>query len=92
MLHAPCPMPHVPGPMPLINIGWGKDISVKELALIIKDIVGFAGEIVFDTTRPDGTPRKLLDVGRMADLGWKAKINLEEGIKKTYSWYLEKSR
>jgi GDP-L-fucose synthase len=76
---------------PLINIGWGKDISVKELAMIIKDIVGFAGDIVFDTTKPDGTPRKLLDVARMAELGWKAKIPLKEGIEHTYSWYLGNS-
>jgi GDP-L-fucose synthase len=78
-----------PCPMPLINIGWGKDISIKELAVIIREIVGFPGEIVFDTTKPDGTPRKLLDVRRMAHLGWKAKITLKEGIKQTYGWYLE---
>jgi GDP-L-fucose synthase len=77
---------------PLINIGWGKDISIQELAMIIKDIVGFHGEIVFDTTKPDGTPRKLMDVARMALLGWKAKISLKDGIKQTYSWYLEESR
>ena len=74
--------------LPLINIGWGKDISIKELALIIKDIVGFQGDVVFDTTKPDGTPRKLLDVSRMAELGWRAKIPLKEGIEQTYSWYL----
>ena len=73
---------------PLINIGWGKDISIKELAVMIKDIVGFAGDIVFDTTKPDGTPRKLLDVARMAELGWKAKISIKEGIEQTYGWYL----
>jgi GDP-L-fucose synthase len=74
--------------LPVLNIGWGKDISVKELAMMIKDIVGFPGDIVFDTTKPDGTPRKLLDVTRMAELGWKAKIHLKDGIKQTYSWYL----
>ena len=77
---------------PLINIGWGKDISISELAMIIKDVVGFYGEIVFDTTKPDGTPRKLLDVARMTELGWKAKISLREGIRQTYSWYLGNSR
>ena len=76
---------------PLINIGWGKDISIKELSMMIKDIVGFTGDIVFDTTKPDGTPRKLLDVTRMAELGWKAKIPIKEGIEQTYSWYLGKS-
>jgi len=78
--------------LPLINIGWGKDVSVRELAMIIEDIVGFSGDIVFDTTKPDGTPRKLLDVANMAELGWKAKISLRDGIRQTYSWYLEKSR
>ena len=77
--------------MPLINIGWGKDISIKELAMMIKDIVGFAGDIAFDTTKPDGTPRKLLDVIRMAELGWKAKIPIKDGIEQTYRWYLGKS-
>jgi GDP-L-fucose synthase len=76
---------------PLVNIGWGKDISVKELAMIIKDIVGFAGDIVCDATKPDGTPRKLLDVSRMAELGWKAKIPLKDGLKQTYGWYLGNS-
>jgi GDP-L-fucose synthase len=77
--------------LPLLNIGWGKDISIKELAMIIKDIVGFPGDIVFDTTKPDGTPRKLLDVTKMAKLGWKSKIPLREGIEQTYGWYLENS-
>jgi GDP-L-fucose synthase len=78
--------------LPLINIGWGKDISIKELAMIIKDIVGFRDDIVFDTTKPDGTPRKLMDLARMAELGWTAKITLKEGIKETYGWYLENSQ
>ncbi len=73
-----------------INVGTGKDIKIKELALIIKEIVGFNGEIRHDTTKPDGTPRKLLDVGRISSLGWKARIDLKEGIKNTYQWYLEK--
>jgi len=78
--------------LPLINIGWGKDISIEELAILIKKTVGFDGDIVFDTTKPDGTPQKLLDVARMAELGWKAKITLKEGIRQVYGWYLENSR
>jgi GDP-L-fucose synthase len=71
----------------LINIGMGKDISIKELAGLVKEIVGFEGEIVFDTDKPDGTMQKLLDVSRMADLGWKAKMSLREGIEMTYEFY-----
>ena len=74
--------------LPLLNIGWGKDISIEELAVLIKKTVGFDGDIVFDTTKPDGTPQKLLDVARMTELGWKAKISLKDGIRQTYSWYL----
>jgi GDP-L-fucose synthase len=73
----------------LINIGKGKDISIKELAELIKEIVGFEGEIVFDAGKPDGTPQKLLDVSRMNKLGWKAKVSLSEGIKRTYFSYKE---
>ena len=71
----------------LINIGMGKDISIKELAGLIKEIVGFEGEIVFDADKPDGTMQKLLDVSRMAELGWKAKMSLREGIEMTYEFY-----
>jgi GDP-L-fucose synthase len=74
---------------PLINIGWGKDISIKELALLIKEIIGFEGEITFDTTKPDGTPRKLLDVSKISELGWRPKISLKEGLEGTYNWCLE---
>ncbi len=70
-----------------INVGTGKDISIKDLALTIKDIVGFKGELSFDTSKPDGTPRKLMDVSRMNELGWKAKTTLEEGIRESYTWY-----
>jgi GDP-L-fucose synthase len=76
--------------LPLLNIGWGKDISIEELAILIKKTVGFDGDVVFDTTKPDGTPRKLLDVARMAELGWKATISLKDGIRQVYRWYLEK--
>ena len=72
----------------LINIGSGREISIKELALLIKDIVGFKGEIIFDKTRPDGTLQKLLDVSRLTGLGWKPKISLKDGIRSTYDSYL----
>jgi GDP-L-fucose synthase len=67
-----------------INIGTGEDISVKDLALLIMDIVGYKGELKFNTTKPDGTPRKLMDVSRLHQLGWKHKITLKEGIEKVY--------
>ncbi len=72
-----------------INIGTGEDLSIAELAETIKNVVGFKGEIKYDSTKPDGTPRKLMDVSRLHDLGWKHKTSLEEGIKKTYKWFLE---
>lgn len=72
-----------------VNIGTGKDISIKELAKIIKEIIGFKGAIKWDTTKPDGTPRKLLDVTRLHNLTWRHKIDLEEGIKNTYEWFLQ---
>lgn len=72
-----------------LNIGTGEDITISELAELIKSIVGFEGKITYDTSKPDGTPRKLLDVTRIHKLGWKHKTGLEEGIKKTYNWYLE---
>ena len=75
---------------PLINIGWGKDISIKELALIIKEIVGFKGDLEFDSSKPDRTPRKLLDSSKLGTLGWSPKMSLREGIKRTYEWCLQK--
>ena len=71
----------------LINIGMGKDTTIKELAELVKEIVGFDGKIVFDTGKPDGTPQKLLDTSRMDELGWKAKVSLREGIGRTYQFY-----
>lgn len=68
----------------LVNIGIGEDISILELAQLVKKIVGFEGDILTDTTKPDGTPRKLMDVSKLSNLGWKAKITLEEGIQKVY--------
>jgi GDP-L-fucose synthase len=73
----------------LYNIGTGKDLTIKELAALIQRIVGHTGEIIWDSTKPDGTPRKLMDVSKMTKAGWKAKIGLEEGIKATYNWFLE---
>ena len=71
----------------LVNIGIGEDISIKELAETIKQIVGFDGELVFDSTKPDGTPRKLLDVSKLNHLGWKPTISFHEGIRKVYAEY-----
>ena len=76
----------------IINLGCGEDISITELASLIGNIVGFEGRIVNDTSMPDGPPRRLLDIDRMAALGWCAKITLTEGIKATYQWYLETNR
>jgi len=73
----------------IINIGIGVDLKIKELAQIIKKIVGFKGSIVWDSTKPDGTPKKLLDVSRLFSLGWKPKIELEEGIRTEYDWFLK---
>lgn len=70
-----------------VNIGSGRDIKIKDLAILINEIVGFEGEIKHDFSKPDGTPRKLLDVSKIKKLGWEAKIGLMEGIKKTYHWY-----
>lgn len=71
----------------IINIGVGQDITIKELAQMIKEIVGYEGELRFDPTKPDGTPRKLLDVSRITALGWTAKTGLQEGIRKTWKAY-----
>ena len=73
----------------LYNVGTGTDVEIGELARMVKNTVGFEGELVFDSSKPDGTPRKLMDVSRMAALGWQAKTSLEEGLAKTYQWYLE---
>ena len=73
----------------IINVGTGKDITIKELAETIADVVGFKGEIVWDTSKPNGTPRKVLNVDKMKSLGWKPKVGLREGIKKTYELYKE---
>lgn len=72
-----------------INIGSGEELRIRELASIVQSIVGFEGTITYDTTKPDGTPRKLLDVSRIKALGWNTKVGIDEGIRKTYEWYLE---
>lgn len=72
-----------------INIGTGKDLTIKELAETIKEIVGFKGELKFDTTKPDGTPRKLLDVSKLHAMGWKEKVGFKEGLKRSIDWYLK---
>ena len=73
----------------VVNIGTGVDITIKDLALTIKEVVGFQGDIYFNTDMPDGTPRKLLDVSKLKDLGWEYKISLREGIEKTYKDYVK---
>lgn len=70
-----------------VNVGTGQDVPIAELARLVAETVGFDGRIVFDTTRPDGTPRKLLDIRRIAALGWRAKMDLREGLAQTYAWY-----
>ena len=78
-------------PLPFFNVGTGKDMPIRELAQNVKEVVGFEGELVFDADKPDGTPRKLLDVSRLNSLGWKAEIGLREGLARTYEWYGEVS-
>ncbi len=72
----------------IVNIGVGEDVTIRELAELICDILDYRGALVFDSTKPDGTPRKLLDVSRIHALGWRAQIPLREGIRQTYEWYL----
>ena len=74
----------------LVNIGTGHDLSIKELALLIKEVVGFTGELVFDTSKPDGTPRKLMDVTKLHSLGWQHRIELKEGLALAYQDFLKK--
>jgi GDP-L-fucose synthase len=72
----------------LINVGWGEDVTIAELAALVRDVVGFDGAIELDRSKPDGTPRKLMDVTKMTGLGWKPKIALADGIRSTYRWFL----
>jgi GDP-L-fucose synthase len=73
----------------LINVGYGEDVTIRELAEIICDVVGFKGALTFDTTKPDGTPRKLMDSSHLRSLGWKPSIPLRKGIEQTYAWFVE---
>ena len=73
----------------IINVGWGQDVTIRELAELICDVVGFRGSLVFDPSKPDGTPRKLLDTSRLQALGWRHTIGLREGIEQIYRWFLE---
>jgi GDP-L-fucose synthase len=73
----------------IVNIGWGEDISVRELAELVRSVVGYEGKLAFDPTKPDGTPRKLLDVARLQALGWRPKIGLTQGIESTYRWFAD---
>ena len=73
----------------IINVGCGEDVTIGELAALIADVVGFRGELVFDRSKPDGTPRKLLDIGKMTALGWQPRTRLRDGVRATYDWYLK---
>jgi len=73
----------------IVNVGVGEDVTIKELAEIVKDVVGFEGELRFDTSKPDGTPRKLLDVTKLNEAGWKAKVKLVDGVNSTYNWFVK---
>ena len=73
----------------IVNVGTGVDVSIAELAALVKKVTGFDGEIVFDTSKPDGTPRKLLDVSKLHKLGWKENISLEDGLTNAYNWFLD---
>jgi GDP-L-fucose synthase len=72
-----------------VNVGVGEDVSIKDLAHMVADAVGYTGAIEWDTTKPDGTPRKLMDVSKLTALGWKASIGLDEGIRSTVEWFRE---
>jgi len=72
-----------------INIGWGKDISIHDLAILIAEVVGFQGQVMWDPSKPDGTPRKLLDTRKLNSFGWEPKISLEAGIRNTYLGYVK---
>ena len=74
---------------PIVNIGWGHDVTIRELAELVMSVIGYNGRLIFDPTKPDGTPRKLLDVSRLTDLGWQARIPLRDGIGRTYAWFKE---
>jgi GDP-L-fucose synthase len=72
---------------PIVNVGWGEDVTIRELATLVAEVAGFRGEVGFDASKPDGTPRKLLDTTRLRALGWQPRIPLREGIEGTYAWF-----
>ena len=76
---------------PIVNIGWGEDITIRQLAELVLSAIGYSGRLEFDSSKPDGTPRKLLDVARLSNLGWKPRISLEAGVAQTYAWFKEHS-
>jgi GDP-L-fucose synthase len=76
---------------PIVNIGWGEDVTIRELAELVMSAIGYSGRLIFDSTKPDGTPRKLLDVARLTGLGWQPRILLKDGIERTYAWFKEHS-
>jgi GDP-L-fucose synthase len=75
----------------IVNVGWGEDVTIRELAETVMAVVGYTGSLIFDTSKPDGTPRKLLDVSRLNKLGWRPSIPLKPGIEATYKWFSEHS-
>ncbi len=74
---------------PIVNIGWGQDVTIRELAELSMSAIGYSGRLIFDSSKPDGTPRKLLDVSRLTSLGWQPRISLKSGIERTYAWFKE---
>lgn len=74
---------------PIVNVGWGEDVTIRQLAELVVSVIDYKGRLVFDSTKPDGTPRKLLDVTRLSELGWRPKISLQVGIESTYSWFAQ---
>ena len=73
----------------IVNVGCGDDISIREVAELMKDVTGYQGEIVWDTTQPDGNPRRLLDVSKMSNMGWKTRMPFDTGVRNTYQWFLD---
>ena len=72
-----------------VNLGTGEDVTIRELAETVRAVIGYTGDLVFDASKPDGTPRKLQDVSRMHSLGWRHSVNLQQGIRNTYVWFVE---
>jgi GDP-L-fucose synthase len=73
----------------IVNVGYGSDVSIRELAELVREIVKYEGSLIFDSSKPDGTPRKLLDSSRLQATGWSPRVELREGISRTYQWFLE---